>query len=156
MVDDGAKPEPRTEAEQAHTLVKALQAVPSLGLCDEPTLLGIVGDSVNLVWPASRTVFEVDTPASGLFIVLSGRVRVLRDGGAEVAQLSAGEHFGELSLLLGTSHQHTVETVEDSELMVVPKDRFDALLSENPALAGAIRQKAEERMAMNRGEAPTD
>ncbi len=156
MVDDGAKPEPRTEAEHAHTLVKALRAVPSLGLCDEPTLLGIVGDSINLVWPADHTVFELGTPASGLFIVLSGRVRILRDDGAELAELGAGEHFGELSLLLGTTHQHTVETVEDSELMVVPKDRFDALLAENPTLADAIRKKAEERMAMNRGEAPTD
>src|SRR5215204_3936358 len=124
MIEDGAAPEPRTRATQTHTLVKALKGVPTFGACDDPTLLQIVGDSVNLVWPAGVRVFENETPSSEL--------------------------FGELSLLLGTSHRHTVETLEHSELMVLPKKRFDALLDEHPELAKEIRRKAEERMAMNR------
>jgi CRP-like cAMP-binding protein len=155
VIEDGATPEPRTDATQSHTLVQALQNVPSLGVCDEGTLLEIVGDSVNLVWPAGHTVFENGSPSSGLFIVLTGRVRVLGTEG-ELAELGPGEHFGELSLLLGTTHQHTVETLEDSELMVLPKERFDALLAEHPELAKVIRRKAEDRMAMNRGETPSD
>jgi CRP/FNR family cyclic AMP-dependent transcriptional regulator len=152
MIGDGAKPEPRTRAEHSHTLIKALKGVPSLGSCDDETLLEIVGDSINLVWPAGHTVFEHGTPSSGLFIVLSGRVRVLQDGGGELAELGPGEHFGELSLLFGTTHQHTVETLEDCELMVLPKERFDVLLADHPKLAAQIRRKAEERMAMNRNE----
>jgi CRP-like cAMP-binding protein len=155
VIEDGATPEPRTRAEHSHTLVKALKAVPSLRICDDATLLQVVGDSVNLVWPAGHRVFENGTPSSGLFIVLTGRVRVLREDGDELAELGPGEHFGELSLLLGTTHQHTVETLEDAELMVLPKERFDALLAEQPRLAEEIRRKAEERMAMNR-EAPSD
>jgi CRP-like cAMP-binding protein len=156
MIDDGATPEPRTRVAQAHTLVQALQTVPSLGVCDEETLLEIVGGSVNLVWPAGHTVFENGSASSGLFIVLSGRVRVLGSSGGELAELGPGEHFGELSLLFGTTHQHTVETLEDSELMVLPRECFDALVAENPQLADAIRGKAEERMAMNRGETASD
>jgi len=156
MIEDGAAPEPRTRATQTHTLVKALKGVPTFGACDDPTLLQIVGDSVNLVWPAGVRVFENETPSSGLFVVLNGRVRVLGADGRELAELGPGEHFGELSLLLGTSHRHTVETLEHSELMVLPKKRFDALLDEHPELAKEIRRKAEERMAMNRGETPSD
>lgn len=156
MVIDGAPAEPRAEARNAHSLLKALQAVPSLAPCDEQTLLCIVGDSVNLVWPAGRTIFELGTPADGLFIVLSGSVRVLSENGAGVAVLGPGEYFGELSLLTGTTHQHAVEAVEDTELMVVPKERFDSLLAGNPELAAGIRRKGEERMEANRGETPTD
>lgn len=156
MIEDGAAPEPRTRATQTHTLVKALKGVPTFGSCDDPTLLQIVGDSVNLVWPAGARVFENGTPSSGLFVVLNGRVRVLGANDAELAELGPGEHFGELSLLLGTTHRHTVETLEHSELMVLPKERFDALLDEHPELAKEIRLKAEERMAMNRGETPSD
>jgi CRP-like cAMP-binding protein len=156
MTQDGATPEPRTRATQTHTLVNALKGVPSFAACDDPTLLEIVGDSVNLVWPAGRRVFENGSPSSGLFIVLSGRVRVLGNDGGELAELGPGEHFGELSLLFGTTHQHTVDTLEDSELMVLPKERFDALLTEHEELAKEIRRKAEERMAMNRGETPSD
>lgn len=156
MIEDGATPEPRTRATQIHTLVKALASVPTFGACDDPTLLQIVGDSVNLVWPAGTRVFENGSPSSGLFVVLNGRVRVLGADGGELAELGPGEHFGELSLLVGTTHQHTVETLEDSELMVLPKERFDVLLLEHPELAQVIRRKAEERMAMNRGETPSD
>jgi CRP-like cAMP-binding protein len=155
VIEDGTKPEPRTRAGHSHTLVKALRHVPSLGICDEATLLEIVGDSLNLVWPAGHRVFEHGTPSSGLYIVLSGRVRVLRENGDELAELGRGEHFGELSLLFGTTHQSTVETLEDTELMVVPKDRFEALLADHPQLADEIQLKAEQRMAMNR-EAPSD
>ena len=155
MMETGATPEPRTRATQTHTLVKALKRVPTFGTCDDSTLLQVVGDSINLVWPAGQRVFEQGTPLSGLFIVLAGRVRVLRDGG-ELAVLGPGEHFGELSLLLGTTHQSTVETLEDCELMVLPKERFDALLAGHPQLADEIRRKAEERMAMNRGDTASD
>ena len=88
--------------------------------------------------------------------MLNGRVRVLGADGAELAELGPGEHFGELSLLRGTTHRHTVETLEHSELMVLPKERFDALLEEHPELAKEIRRKADERMAMNRGDTPSD
>ena len=156
MVEDGATPEPRTRATQSHTLVNALKNVPTLGTCDDATLLEIVGDSVNLVWPSGHRVFEHGTPVSGLFIVLSGRVRVLGSDEGELAELGPGEHFGELSLLFGTTHQSTVETLEDSELMVLPKESFDELLAEHPDLAKEIRRKADERMAMNRGESASD
>jgi CRP-like cAMP-binding protein len=156
MIEEQAPAEPRTQADHAHSLVKALRGVPSLAACDEQTLLWIVGDSLNLVWPGGGRVFEVGTPATGLFLVLSGGVRVLDEDGSEVAMLGRGEYFGELSLLLGTAHQHTVETVEDTELMIVPKERFDSLLRDNLALAADIMRKAEQRMAMNKGESPTD
>ena len=156
MIDDGATPERRTQASQSHTLVNALKGVPSFISCDEPTLLEIVGDSVNLVWPADRRVFEHGTPSSGLYIVLAGRDRVLGESGRELAELGPGEHFGELSLLFGSTHQSTVETLEDTELMVLPKERFEALLADHPHLSAEIRRKADERMAMNRGETPSD
>jgi len=151
MIDDGDTPELRTRATQSHTLVKALQNVPSLAVCDDETLLEIVGSSINLVWPSGYRVFEHGTPSSGLYILLSGRVRVLGEGGGELAELGPGEHFGEMSLLFGTTHQSTVETLDATELMVVPKERFDALLSAYPQLSDAIRTKAEERRALNLG-----
>jgi CRP-like cAMP-binding protein len=95
-------------------------------------------------------VYRKGAPADGLYIVLSGRVRVLRDG-AELGTLGPGDFFGEFSLLLGSEHGHDVDVVEDAELMVVPKDRFDALMAENPGLASRIHEKVEERRAANVG-----
>ena len=154
MVIDETPPVPRPAA-YTHSLVTALNSVPGLSVCDEDTLLCIVGDSVNLVWPAARRVFDPGTHSEGLFIVLSGGVRILDDGGGEIALLGPGEHFGEMSLLFGTTHRRAVETTEASELMFVPKERFDSLLEHNPKLAAGIRQRAEERRQANRA-LPTD
>ena len=154
MVADQTPPAPRGRP-YTHSLVTALRTVPSLGGCDEETLLCILGDSVNLVWPSAQRVFEPGTPSEGLFIVLSGSVRILGDDGGEIALLGPGEHFGELSLLFETTHRRAVETTEESELMFVPKERFDSLLENNPHLAAAIHEKAEERLEANRA-LPTD
>jgi potassium efflux system protein len=143
MEGDGLRPS------VTHSLVAALRAVPSLSALDDATLLGLVGDSANLVWTAGSFVFEKDSEADGLYIVLSGKVRIFDRQGRELSVLDAGDYFGEFSLLLGTTHQHDVEAVEDVELMVVPKERVEALLAANPELAGEIRRRLEERQAAN-------
>jgi hypothetical protein len=42
-----------------------------------------------------------------------------------------------------------VEAVEQSELMIVPRERFEAVMAVNAEVAAAIRQRAEERQAAN-------
>jgi CRP-like cAMP-binding protein len=101
------------------------------------------------VWNAGATVYEAGTPGDALYILLSGRIRVLGEGGREVATLEAGSFFGEMSLLVGAAHAQTVEAVEQTELMVVPKERFDAIMAANGEAAAAIRRSAEERHAAN-------
>ena len=129
-----------------HSLVKALRAVPGFEALDDRTLLGVVGDSANLFWREGSVVFERGTPADGLYVVLSGAVRVLDDGGGEVNVLHRGEFFGEFSLVLETDHMNDVVAAEDAELMVVPKESFDELVASSPDLGRRIRQKIEERL----------
>lgn len=133
------------EPRVTHSLVEALRAVPSLSRLDDRTLLTIVGDSANLFWSAGSAVFERGTAADGLYIVVSGSVRVLGAGGAELNVLGPGDFFGELSLLDGSPHGHTVVAVEDAELLVVAKERFDDLLAGDAELAESIRRTADER-----------
>jgi CRP-like cAMP-binding protein len=133
------------EAQISHSLVNALRAVPSLGALDDRTLLSIVGESANLAWGAGSKVFEKDTPGDGLYIVLSGGVRVIARDGTEIAVLATGAYFGEFSLLLGTDHQNDVVAIEDTELMVVPKECFDEIVAANPALAESLRATIAER-----------
>ncbi|MDQ3163097.1 MAG: cyclic nucleotide-binding domain-containing protein [Actinomycetota bacterium] len=137
------------EGRPVHSLVKALQAVPSLAGLDERALLAIVGDSANLFWPAGSCVFERGSQTDSLYVVVSGSVRILDEGGVEAAVLEAGNSFGEFSLLLGTPHQHEVRALEDTELMVVPKQRFDQLVDSNRELGRRLRDQADERMRAN-------
>lgn len=129
-----------------HSLVKALRAVPGFDALDDRTLLSVVGDSANLFWREGSKVFERGSPSDGLYVVLSGAVRILGENGDEVNVLRSGDFFGEFSLVLDTDHMNDVVAAEDSELMVVPKESFERLIASSPDLGKRVRQKVEERL----------
>ena len=111
-----------------HSLVNALRAVPGFDALDDRTLLSVVGDSANLFWSEGSVVFEQGSPGDGLYVVLSGAVRILGANGDEVNVLGSGDFFGEFSLVLDTDHMNDVVAAEDTELMVVPKESFERLI----------------------------
>jgi CRP-like cAMP-binding protein len=134
-----------------HSLVSALAAVPDFAALDDRTLLQIVGASANLAWAANSVVFEKGSPSDALYIILTGRVRiadVIDDKEVEIATLEPGDFFGELSLLLHTTHSKTATTLEDTELMVLPKESFQELLAAHADLAGHLRRKLEARLGL--------
>jgi CRP-like cAMP-binding protein len=137
-----------------HSLVKALRAVSDFASLDDPTLLALVGASANLAWKAGSQVFEKGSTAQGLYVLLSGKVRIydVVDGREEeVSQVGPGASFGELSLLLRRTHTKYAQAIEDSELMVVPEQSFQELLASNPKLATIFRRRMKERDSV-RGE----
>lgn len=129
-----------------HSLVTALRAVPVFESFEDHDLLALVGASANLCWPEGSAVFERGSESEALYIVLSGRVRIAEDG-RDVAEIGPGQFFGELSLLMHTSHTKTAMALEDSELMVLPKVSFQSLLAGNAEVAAHFRRTAEERLA---------
>ena len=131
-----------------HTLVKALRGVPDFRSLDDQALLRILGASANLFWSRGELVFEKGSVSEGLYVILSGSVRIfdIVDGQeTEVSRIGPGDSFGELSLLLRTTHTKHAQAVEDTELMVVPEESFRQLLDSNPDLASHVEQRVEVR-----------
>jgi CRP-like cAMP-binding protein len=133
----------------SHSLVKALRSVPDFSSLDDHALLRIVGASANLFWPAGSIIFEKGSPSEALFVVLSGRVQIferLGDREVEVTRVEPGSSFGEISLMLNTTHTKDARALEDAELMVVPKGSFQELLDSNPDLAAQFQRRIAERL----------
>jgi CRP-like cAMP-binding protein len=131
-----------------HSLVKALRRVPGFDLLQDIWLLKVVGASQNLLWPGGSKVFEKGTPGDALYIVLSGEIRVfdIVDGSElNVANIKPGDYFGEMSLMSDSVHTKSVEAVEDTELLVLPKDSFEALLESSPDLEALVKRRLAER-----------
>ena len=140
----------------SHSLVKALRAVPDFAALDDSTLLRLVGASANLFWPAGSLVFEPGSPADGLYVVLSGRVQVfdLVDGAElAVSAFGPGGFFGEHSMLLDTDHSKHARATEDTELMLVPRESFQALMTDNPDLVANLMAQVKTRRGQEEGEA---
>lgn len=138
----------------AHSLVKALRTVPNFASLDDATLLRIVGASVNLAFARGALVFEADSPAEALYVVLSGQVRIFDTGEAsehDVARPGPGESFGEISLMLRARHTKSAQAVEASELLIVPHESFEEVLASNRDLRALFERLIEQRKAV-RGE----
>jgi CRP-like cAMP-binding protein len=110
------------------------------------------------MWPQGSFVFTKGSPADALYIVLEGAVRIydeIDDAEIEIARTGPGEYFGEISLLMDTTHTKNVQAVEDTELLVLSKESFGRLLASNPNLEQQIRERSETRRTQTEGMYPT-
>lgn len=68
------------------------------------------------------------------FIIVTGSAEVLRDGN-RIAELGPGDVVGELSLLDGGPRSATVVTTAETDVLVLTRPAFNAVLDEMPTLA---------------------
>ncbi len=101
-------------------------------------------------YPKGSVILFEDDPGDSLFIVKSGRVKVVLagDDGREVllGMLGVGEHFGELSLIDGRPRSAHVIAVDDSELIILRREDFRRRVEESPALAWALLSALSKRL----------
>lgn len=88
------------------------------------------------------TICREGGPADALFIIDSGIVRVTRDG-KHVAQLEAGDMFGEMEMVTDTPRIATIEAVTPVTLFELHRGDFDKLVQASTA----ARQKIQELFA---------
>ncbi len=84
------------------------------------------------VFQPGEIIIEEDTPGQALFVIRSGRARVAKlEGGCErnLAEVGAGEHVGEMSLVDGMNTSARVVADETTECIVLYKEDFDLLLA---------------------------
>ncbi len=74
------------------------------------------------------------------YILLEGSVSVEVDG-TNVAAIEAVEVFGEIGLFANTPASATITATTDVSLLVIPYNRFDQILDDNPKLTKAIAKK---------------
>lgn len=83
-------------------------------------------------------IIEEGSLGQALFLIQSGRVKVLKGEGArqeELAELGPSELFGEMSLIEDALTSASVVAESDVELLVIRRADFEKLLGENEALA---------------------
>ena len=76
-----------------------------------------------------------------MYIVVSGALAVLKDFDAHSVVVSAirpGEIAGAMGLVGGEEHSATLRAEGSTELLVLPRDRFEGLIKTNPELVYGV------------------
>ncbi len=93
---------------------------------------------------AGQSVFGKRESADAMFVVLSGRIKIFADSAGRkkktFAYLTAGDFFGEMSLIDDSPRSASAQAVEDSRLLVLRKRDFNRLLARDPSIARYLLQ----------------
>jgi CRP-like cAMP-binding protein len=122
-----------------------LAACPLFRGIDADGLAALAEKAAQVDFPAGHVIARQGEIGTGFFVVISGRVRVVRDG-ATVATLGGGEFFGELSVLDRMPRNASVVADEPTSCLALASWDFDAVLLEQPALTLAILRGVARRL----------
>lgn len=102
------------------------------------------------VFPKGAVILQENDPGDALFVVRSGRVKVVLIGedGREVilSVLGVGEHFGELSLIDAQPRSAHVFAMEESAMLILHRDDFRRRVEGNPTVAWAMLTELSRRL----------
>jgi len=79
--------------------------------------------------PKDKRVVKKGAPGNHLYIIMKGLAAVIGDGGSKVAEIKAGEIFGEMSLLSGEPVSKSIHTVEDTQVAMLSVKNFRDVLT---------------------------
>jgi CRP/FNR family transcriptional regulator, cyclic AMP receptor protein len=96
------------------------------------------------VAPGQPIVREGDQ-AWEFFVILDGTATVERDG-APIARLGAGDFFGEVALIETERRIASVRATGEVQVLVIPSEDFEALVTEKPAIAEHVRDALRRRV----------
>jgi CRP/FNR family transcriptional regulator, cyclic AMP receptor protein len=123
-------------------LVAVLRRTSLLASVPDADLAVLAGASRTRTLRRGQVVCSAGDPGDTLVVVISGRLKVVTrsaDGGElTLTILGRGATLGEVSIADGGPRSADVETLADSQLLFIPRERVHAVCARTPALALAV------------------
>ena len=100
--------------------------------------LAAIGErALEVDFPDDHVIARQGEIGTGLFVVVTGAVRVVRDG-EELARLGPGDFFGEMSVIDGLPRVAGVVTTEPTRCLALASWEFERLVIDHPTIGLAI------------------
>lgn len=101
-------------------------------------------------YAASEMIFEEGSTGRELFVVLDGKVDIVKNSGADrtvIVTLGKGEFFGEMAVIDGSARSASaVAAIAGTRVMRINHARFVYLVSQQPAFALMIMDALSKRL----------
>lgn len=122
--------------------VSLLRALPLFEGLDDAMLARLAERCVPRTLAAGEMLFRAGDPCRGLYVIETGRVRILRvnaDGKEQVLHVeTAGRPVAELPLFDGGAYPASGEAVEPTRLVFLSRADFEHLYRTHPEIAHAV------------------
>jgi CRP-like cAMP-binding protein len=127
-----------------------IRRVPLFSLLTNEQAQGIADSVVKRRYRRGEVIVEHGRKSNALFILLTGRARVLTADvrGREVilAVLQPGDYVGEMSLIDNEPHSATVRAEIQTDMLILGRPEFARCLPENSSLSYAIMRGLVQRL----------
>jgi MFS family permease len=123
----------RTRAAALASRIAVIERLPVVAGAPRPALEQLAGASQVITLPAGVDVVVEGAPAHAFYAIIDGQVVVHHDD-RTIAELQAGDHFGERGLLDEAPRNANVTTQEESRLLRIEGDVFLDALQAAPSL----------------------
>jgi CRP/FNR family cyclic AMP-dependent transcriptional regulator len=127
-----------------------LRRVPLFSQLDEAVLDALAGFAFEKTFAPGEAIVEEGHTGNGVYVIVDGRVEVVKGEGTDHAQslatFGAGEPFGELALLGEWKRTATVRAIDETRCLGIDRWVFLAHLQRDPALAVKMLQVVTERL----------
>ena len=108
-------------------------------LDSKKNLEDLTNESNSNTYKKKQIIYKEGAHPHYLYYIMSGKVKTYKtheDGKDLVMDLyNTGDFFGYVALLEGTGYKENAETIEEAELVLIPKIGFETLVNSSPATA---------------------
>jgi len=125
--------------------IEMLGSMPLFQGVDSEDLGGIADRTVEVDYAEGGVIVREGEIGTGFFVIVSGSVRVVRDG-ETVITLGRGEFFGELSVLDRRPRIAQVVAAEPTTCLALASWDLEAVIAEQPRVALAMLRVLAERL----------
>ena len=130
--------------------VELLRRVPLFSLLTEAQAIEVADAVVKRRFKRNDRIVEQGLKSNALYIILTGRARVLATDarGREVilATLQQGDYIGEMSLIDNEPHSATVRAEVQTDVLMLGRDDFERHMPENGSMAHAVMRVLVQRL----------
>ncbi len=130
--------------------LESLRSVPLFASLDDEAASALRALLRLELRPAGSVLFRKGEPGGAMYLIKGGRVRIhIRDDdGDEVtlAELAAGDFFGEMAMLDGKPRSATATVSEEARLAVLSREGFHAFVGRTPQVALSMLAAITERL----------
>lgn len=126
-----------------------LEKVPLFSALDAGDLEKIDRIAARKSYRRNTIIIEQGDDANTLFLLIRGRVKVflVGDDGREMVfgERGPGSYVGELALLAGGKRSASVQTMEDSDFLVLTRESFNQIVTSQPSIALSLLRDLAQR-----------